>query len=299
MNEKNRINKSFSGVVADIIIWTIIIVLTLSCLLPLINTLALSFSNQAAATGNMVWFLPIGFNLSSYQKILEDAQFWRSFSTSVIRVLLGTSLNLALVVLMAYPLSKPKGEFKCRNIYIWILMVAMMFSGGTIPLYITVRNLGLLNSIWSLILPGAVPVFNVILMMNFFKAVPKSLEEAATVDGANVWQILFKVYLPISLPAIATITLFCIVSHWNDYFSGLIYINTAAKYPLQTYIQQLTVDFSEMYSTNPEMLEEMSKLSNRAMNAAKIIVSTVPLLLIYPFLQRYFVTGIVMGSVKE
>jgi putative aldouronate transport system permease protein len=136
-------------------------------------------------------------------------------------------------------------------------------------------------------------------MMNFFKAVPKSLEEAAIIDGASIWKVLFKVYIPVSLPAIATITLFCVVSHWNDYFSGLIYINTASKYPLQTYIQQLTVDFSEMYSTDPELLEQISKISNRAMNSAKIVVSTLPLLLIYPFLQRYFVTGIVMGAVKE
>ncbi len=293
------IRKSFGGIIADFIIWIVIILFSLACLLPLANTVAISFSNQSAATGNMVWFWPVGFNLSSYIKILEDSQFWRSFYISVIRVLAGVSVNLTLIILMAYPLSKIKSEFKHRNIYMTFLIIAMLFNGGTIPLYIVVKNLHLVNSIWSLILPHAVPVFDVILMMNFFKAVPKSLEEAATVDGANVWEILFKVYLPVSLPAIATITLFCVVTHWNDYFSGLIYINTAAKYPLQTYIQQLTIDFSEMYSTNPEMLEEMSKLSNRAMNAAKIVVSTVPLLLIYPFLQRYFVTGIVMGSVKE
>ncbi|SHK01922.1 putative aldouronate transport system permease protein [Anaerocolumna jejuensis DSM 15929] len=291
--------KSIGGILADFIIWIVIILFALACLLPLVNTVAVSFSNQAAATGNIVWFWPVGFNLASYSKILEDAQFWRSFFISVLRVVLGTALNLTLVILMAYPLSKAKNEFRQRDKYMMLLMIAMLFSGGTIPLYITVKNLHLLNSIWALILPHAVPVFDVILMMNFFKAVPKSLDEAATVDGATVWQVLLKIYLPVSLPAIATITLFCIVTHWNDYFSGLIYINTATKYPLQTYIQQLTVNFSEMYSTNPEMLEEMAKLSNRAMNSAKIVVSTVPLLLIYPFLQRYFVTGIVMGSVKE
>ncbi|MGN6715388.1 carbohydrate ABC transporter permease [Anaerocolumna jejuensis] len=291
--------KSIGGMLADFIIWIVIILFALACLLPLVNTVAVSFSNQAAATGNIVWFWPVGFNLASYNKILEDAQFWRSFFISVLRVVLGTALNLTLVILMAYPLSKAKNEFRQRDKYMMLLMIAMLFSGGTIPLYITVKNMHLLNSIWALILPHAVPVFDVILMMNFFKAVPKSLDEAATVDGATVWQVLLKIYLPVSLPAIATITLFCIVTHWNDYFSGLIYINTATKYPLQTYIQQLTVNFSEMYSTNPEMLEEMAKLSNRAMNSAKIVVSTVPLLLIYPFLQRYFVTGIVMGSVKE
>lgn len=291
--------KKLGSKAADAIIWAIVIIMTLSCLLPLLNTLALSFSNQAAASGNLVWLIPIGFNLSSYQKILEDIQFWRSFSTSIIRVVLGTSLSLILIILVAYPLSKSNRDFKSRNIYMWIVMIAMLFSGGTIPLFIVVKKLNLLDSIWSLILPGAVPVYNVILMMNFFKAVPKSLEEAATIDGANIWQVLLKVYIPVSMPAIATITLFCVVGHWNDYFSGLIYINTAAKYPLQTYIQQLTVDFSEMYSTDPELLEQLAKISNRAMNSAKIVVSTVPLLLIYPFLQRYFVSGIVVGAVKE
>lgn len=291
--------KKLGSKAADAIIWAVVIVMTLSCLLPLLNTLALSFSNQAAASGNLVWLIPIGFNLSSYQKILEDIQFWRSFSTSVMRVVLGTSLSLILIILVAYPLSKSNRDFKSRNIYMWIVMIAMLFSGGTIPLFIVVKKLNLLDSIWSLILPGAVPVYNVILMMNFFKAVPKSLDEAATIDGANIWQVLLKVYIPVSMPAIATITLFCVVGHWNDYFSGLIYINTAAKYPLQTYIQQLTVDFSEMYSTDPELLEQLAKISNRAMNSAKIVVSTVPLLLIYPFLQRYFVSGIVVGAVKE
>jgi putative aldouronate transport system permease protein len=291
--------KKLGSKAADAIIWAIVIIMTLSCLLPLLNTLALSFSDQAAASGNLVWLIPIGFNLSSYQKILEDIQFWRSFSTSIIRVVLGTSLSLILIILVAYPLSKSNRDFKSRNIYMWIVMIAMLFSGGTIPLFIVVKKLNLLDSIWSLILPGAVPVYNVILMMNFFKAVPKSLEEAATIDGANIWQVLLKVYIPVSMPAIATITLFCVVGHWNDYFSGLIYINTAAKYPLQTYIQQLTVDFSEMYSTDPELLEQLAKISNRAMNSAKIVVSTVPLLLIYPFLQRYFVSGIVVGAVKE
>lgn len=299
MNGEIKYRKSFSGVLADVIIWSVVIIMTLACLLPLLNTVAISFSNQAAATGNLVWLLPVGFNISSYVKILEDTQFWRSFGISVTRVVLGTSINLSLIVLLAYPLSKNNREFHHRNIYMWAVMIAMLFSGGTIPLFTVVKKLGLTNSILALILPGAVSVYNVILMMNFFKAVPKSLEEAATIDGASIWQVLFKVFLPISKPAIATIALFSIVGHWNDYFSGLIYINSAVKYPLQTYIQQLTIDFSEMYSTDPEMLEELSKLSNRAMNSAKIVVSTVPLLLIYPWLQRYFVTGIVVGAVKE
>lgn len=141
------------------------------------------------------------------------------------------------------------------------------------------------------------PIFNVILLMNFFKSVPKSLEEAAELEGCNKWQILFKIYIPISLPALATISLFSIVGHWNDFFGGLLYINKAANYPLQTYIQQLTVDITKV--TNPAQLQSIADISNKTLNAAKIVVSTIPLLIIYPFLQKYFVTGMVMGSVKE
>lgn len=160
-----------------------------------------------------------------------------------------------------------------------------------------VKGLHLLDSIWALILPGAVAVGNVILLMNAFRAVPKSLEEAATIDGASQWRILSTIYVPVVLPTIATVTLFTIVGHWNDYFGALVYINKTSNYPLQTYIQQLSVDAQNI--TDPQKLIEYAKISNRTLNAAKIVVSTLPLLLIYPFMQKYFVTGIVVGSLKE
>ncbi|GEA30435.1 MULTISPECIES: carbohydrate ABC transporter permease [Clostridium] len=290
-------SKKFGSRLADVIIWGVVIIITAACLFPLINMVAISFSNKSAAAGNLVGLLPIDFTLSSYKTLLKEGQFWRSFGISVLRVVLGTALNLILVVLMAYPLSKSKREFRFRNIYMNFMIFAMLFSGGMIPIFITVKNLHLLDTIWSLILPGAVPIFNVILLMNFFKSVPKSLEEAAELEGCNKWQILFKIYIPISLPALATISLFSIVGHWNDFFGGLLYINKAANYPLQTYIQQLTVDITKV--TNPAQLQSIADISNKTLNAAKIVVSTIPLLIIYPFLQKYFVTGMVMGSVKE
>ncbi|OPJ60359.1 carbohydrate ABC transporter permease [Clostridium chromiireducens] len=290
-------SKSFGSKLADVVIWSIILLLTAACLFPLINMVAISFSNKSAAAGNLVGLLPVDFNLASYKTLLQEGQFWRSFGISVLRVVLGTALNLILVVLMAYPLSKSKREFRLRNVYMNLMIFAMLFSGGMIPIFITVKNLHLLDSIWSLILPGAVPIFNVILLMNFFKSVPKSLEEAAELEGCSKWQILFKIYVPISLPALATISLFSIVGHWNDFFSGLLYINKAVNYPLQTYIQQLTVDITKV--TNPAQLQSLADISNKTLNSAKIVVSTIPLLIIYPFLQKYFVTGMVMGSVKE
>ena len=233
--------------------------------------------------------------------IMEDAQFWRSFFISVQRVVLALAINLILIVLMAYPLSKTKREFKSRNIYMNIIIFAMLFSGGLIPTYIVIKNLNLLDTIWVLVLPGAVPIFSVILIMNFFVGVPKSLEEAAIIDGASPLQILFKVYIPVSLPALATVALFSIVGNWNDFMSGLIYMSQVSNYPIMTYIQSLTIDIAELVrsGTSSDALQNIAEVQNRNLNAAKIVVSTIPLLLIYPFLQKYFVTGIVVGSVKE
>jgi len=290
-------SKNFGSVFADVCIWIVILLMTASCLLPLINMVSISFSDSASASANLVGLLPINFNLDSYKTLLDDTQFWRSFMISIERVVLGVSLNLVLTILMAYPLSKTSREFKAKNIYMYTLIFAMLFSGGLIPMFIVVKNLGLIDTIWALILPGAVPIFNVILMMNFFKSVPHSLEEAAIIDGASKFEILIKIFLPISIPAIATIALFSIVGHWNDFFSGLIYMNKASNYPLQTYIQQLNVDITKV--TDASQLRELASISNKTLNSAKIVVSIVPLLLIYPFLQKYFVTGLVIGSVKE
>ena len=281
----------------DTVVWLIVILMTLCCLLPLLNTLAISFSNNSAVNANQVGILPVGFTLSSYKKLLEDNQFWRSAWISVLRVVLGTGLNMLMMILLAYPLSKSKNRFASRDIYMKLVIFAMLFNGGLIPGYIIVSKLHLLNTIWALVLPGAVPVFNVILLVNFMKGLPEALEEAAVIDGASEWTILTRVVLPISKPGLATVALFCIVNHWNDYFQGLIYMRTPSKYPLQTYIQQLTIDVSQI--ADPQQLIYFMTISTRTLNAAKIVVATVPLLVIYPFLQRYFVTGIVIGAVKE
>lgn len=283
--------------ISRIIIWAVVILLTLSCLLPLINMVAISFSGSNAVSANKVGLLPVDFNTSAYKKLLGDAQFWKSFLISVERVVLGTFINMVFTISMAYPLSKSRNRFRAREIYMKIVIFAMLFSGGIIPLFMVVSKLHLTNTIWSLVLPGAVPVFNVILLINFFKGVPDSLDEAARIDGAGPLTVLLKIYLPVSLPALATVALFAIVNHWNDYFSGLIYMSKASMYPLQTYIQQLTVDLTQI--TDADQLKQLSALNNRSFNAAKIVVSTIPLLIIYPFLQKYFVTGMVIGAVKE
>lgn len=194
-----------------VIIYIIIILLGLVCLLPLLNIVAISFSSSAAVEGNMVGLIPVGFSTAAYKKILEDSQFWHSFLISVERVVLTLIINFVLIVLMAYPLSKTNAQFRGRNIYANLMIFAMLFNGGMIPTFLLVKSYGLLNTVWALVLPGAVPIFNVILVMNFFAAVPKELEEAAFIDGANPLQVLTKIFIPISKPVLATVSLFSIV----------------------------------------------------------------------------------------
>lgn len=293
--------KGIAGNAGTIVIYAIVILLGLACLLPMLNILAISFSSSDAAAANIVGFVPVKFTTAAYAKIMEDQQFWRSFGISVFRVVSALVINLVLIVLMAYPLSKSKREFKGRGIYMGLLIFAMLFSGGMIPTYLVVKNLHLLNTVWALVLPGAVPIFSVIMVMNFFMGVPKSLEEAAVIDGATPLQVLTRVYLPCSKPVIATIALFSIVGSWNDFFGGLIYMTKVRNYPLQTYIQTLSVKLEDMLNSGGSLnsLINAMEVSSQNLNAAKIVVSVVPLLMIYPLLQRYLITGIVVGSVKE
>lgn len=289
--------------IRQFIIYLLVILLTLSCLIPLMNVIALSLSSSQAAAANKVGLWPVELTFAAYEKIVGDAQFWRSFGISVFRVFVALALNLILIVTLAYPLSKSKKVFFSRKFFMNLMIFAMLFNGGMIPTYLVVKNLGLINSVWSLILPGAVPIGSVILVMNFFRGIPKSLEESALLDGANAWDILLKIYIPISLPSLATVSLFSIVGSWNDFFSGLIYMTDIKNYPLMTYIQSLTVNIAAALQNasglSTEQLQSLLSVSNRNLNAAKIVVAIIPLLVIYPFLQKYFVQGIVVGAVKE
>lgn len=279
--------------------YIVVITMAVLCLVPVVHTVAVSFSDQAAASAGLVTFWPVRFTLSSYQEILKDSRFFQAFGVSVCRVLLGGSINVLLIILTAYPLSKSKRLFPHKSPYLWFFLFTMLFNGGLIPTYLLVSKLKLLDTIWALVLPGAVQVFNVILLMNFFKTIPDALDESARIDGATPFVVFLKIYLPLSLPGIATITLFSIIGQWNAFFDGIIYINTAAKVPLQTYIQQLTTEVRDETLLTPEERARLNSISSLTFNAAKVFVTMVPVLLVYPFLQKYFVTGLVMGSVKE
>lgn len=284
----------------DVIIYCLLTLVAFMSLAPILNTLAVSFSGKVAAMSGQVYFWPVDFNVNAYSQVLHDRAFFQSFGVSVERVLLGGAINFLITVLMAFPLSKSGKLFPGRNIYMWFIIFCMLFSGGLIPWYMTINKLHLLDKIWALVLPTAVPVFNVILLMNFFKGIPKEMEEAANMDGAGAWKTLFMIFVPVSLPALAAVTLFSIVGHWNAFFDGMILMQHKEHWPLQTYIQQLIVDLSSlMNASDAEEVKRLSNMSSQLLNAAKVMVSMVPIMLIYPFLQKYFVSGIVLGAVKE
>lgn len=291
--------RSVENTVVEIVV-TILLVLTLiMCVLPLLNVVALSFSGKEAAIAGKVSFLPVDPTLASYEYLLQDNRFFDAFGISVQRVLLGGALNLILSLFMAYSLSMDKQRFPSRNRYMWLLIFCMLFNAGVVPWYFAVRYTGIMDTLWALVLPGAVPVFNVILLMNFFRNLPAAVRESAELDGAGEFNLLFRIYIPLAKPAIATITLFSIVGHWNNFFDGMLLINTSSKVPLQTYIQALTIRTSDMSTLGLSAEQMMAVMSQRTFNAAKIVVSTVPILLLYPFMQRYFIAGITLGSVKE
>ncbi|UUZ85326.1 carbohydrate ABC transporter permease [Paenibacillus sp. P26] len=282
----------------DVLLIVILVGVALLCILPIWYTLAVSLSEQSAAAAGLVRLWPVGFNLNSYQEIMGDHKFFNSFWISIQRVVLGASLNFVVTVLMAYPLSKNAKDFPMRNVFMWILVFTMLFNGGLIPWYQTVKALGLINSIWALVLGNSVPMFNVILVVNYFRNLPKELEEAALVDGAGPWYMLIRVFIPLAVPVLATVTLFSIVYHWNEFFNGLVLMSKADHYPLQTYIQRLVV-IIDANTMNEDQIKRLSELSNQTLNAAKIFIAMIPVLIVYPFLQRFFIHGITLGSVKE
>ena len=278
--------------------YTLLAILGLTCLLPLIHILAMSFSSSGAVTRGDVGLVPVDFTLQSYKYVVEKQEFWTATLVSVERVALGVAVNMVLTVLAAYPLSKEKWEFHGRSVYTWFFVITMLFSGGLIPTYLVVYNTGLINSIWAMILPGAVPVYNVILLMNFFRSTPKALEEAARIDGAGQFRVMWDIYVPLAKPALATVLLFAFVAHWNDWFAGLLYMQRTEKYPLQSYLRTVIIQQSLMNQNNVVDLEELAKISDRTKNAAQIFIAMIPILLIYPVLQKHFAKGLVMGSVK-
>lgn len=274
-----------------------LVIVALVCILPLIHIVAVSFSSSTAAAAGYVKLWPVDFTLASYEFTAGREGFWMSMLTSLKRIAIGTPLNLILTILVAYPLSKESKQFRFRIVYAWVFFLTMLFNGGLIPWYVTIKELGLLDSIWALVLPGAVPVFSIVLLLNFFREVPRELEEAAIIDGASQWTTLWRVYVPISMPAIATLALFSMVENWNSWFDGLILMGDPSNYPLQSYIQTIVIQ-QNFTAVSREDLMSLAQISDRTLRSSQIFLASLPILAAYPFLQKYFVKGIVLGSVK-
>lgn len=300
MKIKCRNIKSKGTKIFNVINCVFLCLVCLTCVLPFVNMLAVSFSGSAAVSAGKVAFWPVDFTTAAYTYALSGGKFLHALMISLERVVLGVSLNLVLMVLTAYPLSKTKKQVHGRNIYMAFFVITMLVSGGMIPTYLVVMGLGLKDSIWALILPGALPVYNMVILMNFMRGIPTELEEAAAIDGASPIKILTQVMLPVLKPALATVGLFCIVAHWNDWFSGMIYMSKPVNYPLQTYLQTLLQNFEQIMqqSGGMDIQRLLSMMSARTGRAAQLFLGAVPVMIAYPFLQKYFTKGLVLGSVK-
>lgn len=270
----------------------------LLALAPFVHVLAQSLSSHDAITSGKVGLLPVEFTLEAYGRVLSEQAFLNAFQVSVLRTVVGTAVNVVLTCLLAYPISKT--YIKGRSVIMFMIVFTMMFGGGMIPTFLVVKETGLLNTFWAFIIPGAISAFNVIIMKNFFQSVPAEMEESAKIDGASNLGILFRIVMPLSMPAVATITLFHAVGHWNSFFDTVLYVTDRSLFPLQVYLRELVmfnqsnIDNNSGYSANMDS----TLLALESLKAAALIASTVPILIVYPFLQKYFVKGIMLGSVK-
>lgn len=290
-------SKHPASIAFTILNYIIIGFLGLICLIPLIHVLAISLSSSASATAGLVTLWPVDFTLESYAYVARRSAFWRSMLVSVERVILGVGLNMFFCITAAYPLSKAQDQFRCRSIYAWFFFITMLVSGGLIPTYMVIRETGLMGTIWALILPGAVPVYNIVLLLNFFRQTPRELEEAAIMDGANQWIILWRVFVPTSTAALATVGLYSTVYHWNEWFNGILYMNLPEQYPLQSYLRSVVIDM-KLTNMGAQDWQALALVSDKTVKCAQIFLAALPILLVYPFLQKYFVKGMVLGSVK-
>ena len=298
----NKFNKSVGRTIFEIVNFTILTLAAMSCVLPFVNLLSISLSNSTSVSAGEVTFLPVGFDLSAYSFIFQSQKFFNALLISLIRVPIGLIMNVILVVITAYPLSKESKNFKSRPYYAVFFIITMLFQPSLIPSYMVIRKLGLIDSLGALLWPTALPIFSVIVMLNFFRNLPKSLEEAAYIDGAPHHTILFNIFIPISKPSIATIALFSMVSHWNSWFDGLIYMNSPDNYPLQTYLQTIVVSpeaIMRIMAPTKQMADLLQAVNNKTARASQLFVAAIPILAVYPFLQRHFTAGLVLGSVKE
>ncbi|SDM26680.1 carbohydrate ABC transporter permease [Sediminibacillus halophilus] len=275
----------------------ILVLVSIIMILPFIHVLAQSFSSSGAIDQGKVSFLPVEFTLDNYNFVFQDGSIWRSFGVTIFITVFGTLFNLIATASLAYPLSRK--ELLGRKFLLFMVLFTMIFSAPLIPTFLVVQNLGLLNTIWALIFPTAISAFNLFVMRSFFMQIPQELIESSRMDGLGELRILFQIVLPLSKPAMATLGIFYAVFHWNTYFNALMFIEDRSLYPLQIKLREMIVD--ENFTSDPtsDFYTTMLSSSPEGIKMATIIVATVPILLIYPFLQRHFIKGFMLGSLKD
>lgn len=282
------------GKVFDVFNVIFLSIFGLITLLPFLYVIAASFSSNAEIVSRSFFVIPHGFTLDNIKFILSSESFRHSFFLTVLVTLLGTTLQMALTLIFAYPLSNKK--LKGRKLFIRLIIFSMLFSGGMIPTYLVIKSLGLLDSIWVLILPAAINPFNLIIIKNHMENLPEELKESARIDGANEMQMFSKIIVPLSMPVVATFSLFCAVGIWNDFMSGFLYINDSSKWPIQVLLRQITM--MGQIPTDGTILNENVTPPGEGVQFAAILASTFAILCVYPFVQKHFAKGMMVGSLK-
>ncbi|WP_309121179.1 carbohydrate ABC transporter permease [Paenibacillus sp.] len=284
--------KLHSMTFVDLVINLIMILVVLICIVPFIYMLAMSLSSPTAIVNNQVSLWPVGFNVEAYIQIFSYPNFFKAYGNTIYYTVAGTLISLFMTTLFAYALSK--GFLKGQRIVMKLVVFSMFFSGGLIPTYLLISNLHLTGTAWAMLLPFAINQFNLIILINFFRAVPSEIEEAAIIDGLDYFGILRQIIVPLSTPALATIGLYTAVFFWNDWFNGLIYLNTS-QYPVMLFLRNI-VNGTTMVGDGAGSADKSTIAMS--IKSAVIITSTLPIIILYPLLQRFFVAGLIVGSVK-
>jgi putative aldouronate transport system permease protein len=296
MSKQATISHSSEERVFDAIVHVIAAVIILIVLYPLIFIVSASLSDPTKVMGGEVWLLPKGFSMEAYSNILHNGKIWIGYRNTIIFTVVGTLINLIMTTLAAYPLSRP--DLPGRGVLMLFVTLTMFFSGGLIPTYMLVKNLGMVDTMWALIVPGAIATYNLIVMRTYFQSsIPWELQEAAHIDGCSNWRLLLNIILPLSKPILAVMVLFYAVGHWNSFFNALIYIRSESLYPLQLVLREILLISQSDVMDSGVGLEDKILLAE-SIKYAVIIVSSLPVLIMYPFVQRHFVKGVMIGSIK-
>ncbi|WP_053982373.1 carbohydrate ABC transporter permease [Niameybacter massiliensis] len=282
----------------EVILIAFLTLLAIITIYPFYNVLITSIANTKSIAEHTPYLLPYVVDWTGYKTIMDDIYFYKALGVTVFITVVGTAVNMLLSVSGAYVLSKK--DLIGRKVILWMVLFTMLFNGGLVPTYLVVKDYGLVNSVWSMILPCAISTYYMIIMKNYFMSLPPSLIEAAKIDGANEFTILLKVILPISLPFMATFALFYSVERWNEWWNALLYINQKSLMPLQMYLREVLINFNAQLAAQAQaILGSGNKVYMQSVQMATIVVATLPILCVYPFVQKHFVKGVMVGSVKE